>query len=364
HLVHLEEAFKVLRFHTMFIKQSKCAFGVTQIDYLGHIISEHGVSMDNQKVKGVLDWPLPSSVKGLRGFLGLTGYYRRFIKGYGVIARPLTDLLKKGNFQWNIEATVSFEELKRAITSAPVLALPDFSKTFTVETDASVGGIGAVLAQDNKPIAFFRGHSGITATLKRLKQDFYWKKMKQDVYNYIRSCDVCQKCKNEIVAYPGLLQPLPIPEKVWQDISMDFIEGLPKVAGKEVIFEVVDRLSKAAHFIALKHPYTALEKPRTWPQWLPLAEWWYNTSYHSSTNMTPYEAVYGQKPPPLLPYMSFDSQLDLVDRSLQAREATIRLLKSHLEKAQNRMKTQADKGKTDRAYAVGDWVYVKLQPYR
>lgn len=80
--------------------------------------------------------------------------------------------------------------------------------------------------------------------------------------------------------------------------------------------------------------------------------------------MTPYEAVYGQKPPPLLPYMSFDSQLNLVDRSLQARESTLRLLKSQLEKAQNRMKVQADKGRTDRTYAVGDWVYVKLQPYR
>ncbi|XP_070022382.1 uncharacterized protein [Nicotiana sylvestris] len=155
HLLHLEEAFKVLRIHTLYIKQSKCAFGVTQIDYVGHIISEHGVAMDQHKVQGVLDWPLPTSIKGIKGFLGLIGYYRRFIKGYGIIVRPLNDLLKKGNFQWNPTTTTAFQDLKLAITSALVLALPDFSKEFTVETDASGGGIRAVLAQDNKPIAFF-----------------------------------------------------------------------------------------------------------------------------------------------------------------------------------------------------------------
>ncbi|XP_075103740.1 uncharacterized protein LOC142178308 [Nicotiana tabacum] len=106
------------------------------------------------KVRGVLDWPLPTTIKGRRGFLGLTGYYRRFIKGYGIIERPLNDLLKKENFQWNPAATAAFEDLKLAITSAPILALSDFSKEFTMETDVSGRGIGAVLAQDNRPIAF------------------------------------------------------------------------------------------------------------------------------------------------------------------------------------------------------------------
>ncbi|CAH9108944.1 unnamed protein product [Cuscuta europaea] len=103
------------------------------------------------------------------------------------------------------------------------------------------------------------GHSGRDATIRRIKTIFYWKGLNKEVSNFIRNCVVCQTNKHENVAYPGLLQPLPIPEEVWVDISLDFITGLPKSGGKEVILVVVDRLSKAAHFVALAHPFTAIE---------------------------------------------------------------------------------------------------------
>lgn len=101
------------------------------------------------------------------------------------------------------------------------------------------------------------GHSGVEATLKRLLTLFYWRNTRTEVRGFIQKCDICQKNKSDLAAYPGLLQPLPIPDVVWSQISMDFIDGLPKSKGYEVILVVVDRLSKYGHFIPLKHPYTA-----------------------------------------------------------------------------------------------------------
>jgi len=102
--------------------------------------------METAKVIVVLNWQSPKTVKQLKAFLGLTGYYRKFIKGYASMAAPLTEMLKKDNFYWTSESTIAFEQLKAAITAAPVLILPDFTKPFILETDASGVGIGVVLS--------------------------------------------------------------------------------------------------------------------------------------------------------------------------------------------------------------------------
>nr|KYP54954.1 Retrotransposable element Tf2 [Cajanus cajan] len=445
-----------MRAHSLFAKRSKCYFGVTRVEYLGHYISREGVATDPRKIVAIQNWPLPQSTKQLRGFLGLSGYYRRFVKGYGSTAKPLTNMLKKEEFCWSSKVKEAFQSLKTKLVQAPLLALPDFTKTFVVEVDASGFGIGVVLMQEMHHIAFIRkdntvanalsrlgttdccaiqghqlesdllarikqswesdgdiqrlinevqakttshkhfswdkgelrrkgrpvigkdfklrqdilgcmhtaassGHSGRNATLQRLKAMVYWKGMTKDVKGFIQQCSICQRCKYETVASPGLLQPLPIPEHVWQHITMDFIEGLPSSYGKQVIFVVVDWLSKVAHFMALSHPYTAAEvaqsfldnifklhgfpksitsdrdaifvsqfwqelmafqgvqiqlsttyhsqtdgqsevvnrcletylrymcadTPLQWSKWLALAEWWYNTNYHSTIKATP-----------------------------------------------------------------------------
>lgn len=155
HLVHLEQVLRTLQENQLYAKYSKCCFGLLQIEYLGHIVSAAGVQMDQAKVESILKWPEPINIKQLRGFLGISGYYRRFIQSYAILAKPLTDLLKKDSFQWNSAATLAFQNLKTTIAAAPVLTLPDFSKPFTLEIDASGIGIGAVLSQDKHPIAFF-----------------------------------------------------------------------------------------------------------------------------------------------------------------------------------------------------------------
>lgn len=103
------------------------------------------------------------------------------------------------------------------------------------------------------------GHFGIQATYQRVKKLFVWRDLKQSVEEFVQQCTVCQKAKHEHCSYPGLLQPLPIPSGVWQDISMDFIESLPVSKGSDVILVVVDRFTKYAHFLPLKHPFSALQ---------------------------------------------------------------------------------------------------------
>lgn len=155
HVEHLTEVLSILQVHQFFIKLSKCSFCCTTVDYLGHMITDGNLKADPAKIEAMVAWPQPRSLKQLRGFLGLTGYYHRFIAGYAIIASPLTDLLKQDSFEWNSAATSSFMALKTAMTSAPGLRLPDFTKTFYVETDASDVGIGAVLLQENHLLAFF-----------------------------------------------------------------------------------------------------------------------------------------------------------------------------------------------------------------
>ncbi|KOM57691.1 hypothetical protein LR48_Vigan11g072400 [Vigna angularis] len=433
HSQHLTQALKVLAEHEFFANKKKCEFGRRQVRYLGHKISTAGVEMGREKVSAVLEWPEPRNIKELRGFLGLTGYYRRFIRDYGKMAKPLTDLLKKRMFKWSKEGAMALQKLKEAGTTAPVLILPDFEQPFVVECDASGTGVGAVLSQKNRPIAFFSkalsdssltksiyekelmalvlaiqhwrpyllgqkfvvftdqkslrylleqrittqsqqnwlakllgyefeikyrtgasnhvadglsrkgmeeeetdkmlrmisrpywlefqeimeegekdarlqkvfeelrvdpnshpaytlehgrlhykgrlvlsaksvwiprllaefhssvtgGHSGVYRTYRRVAQSLHWIGMKKTVTDFVAACLICQQHKYLAASPQGLLQPLPIPKAIWEEISMDFIVKLPKSQGFDTILVVVDRLSKYGHFILVKHPYTA-----------------------------------------------------------------------------------------------------------
>ncbi|RVW63788.1 Transposon Tf2-2 polyprotein [Vitis vinifera] len=557
----------------IFCQGKQMRVGQQELEYLGHIVTQQGVKVDNSKIAAMVAWPHPTNISELRGFLGLTGYYRKFVQNYGIIARPLTNLLKKGKFAWNDEAEAAFLALKQAMTTTPTLAMPNFNDSFTIETDASGEGIGAILSQQRRPIAFMSralgvtkkywstyakemlaiveairlwrpyllgkkffiltdqrrensaadalsrksgspallhlhvpvvtvwdeikkayegdsyvqsltrmanaqlegsyawrngllffkgrvvipshaalrmklihemhdtkigGHFGVLRTFKKLAQQFYWPKMYQAVQEYIKKCETCQKVKSETMPPAGLLQPLPIPCQVWDDITLDFIEGLPTSHGKDTILVVVNRLSKSAHFLALTHPFTAkivaerfvegviklhgLPKsiisdrnpifiskfwqeffqmsgtklqlssayhpqtdgqtevvnrcveqylrsmvhqwPRKWSNYLPWAELWYNTTYHASTGMTPFQALYGRLPPQIPIYHNGMSPVHEVDQSLEARDELLRQLKINLETSINRMKQIVDQKRRDVFFEVGDLVFHKLHPYR
>jgi hypothetical protein len=146
HLEHLRQVFTLLAKDKWLIKLSKCQFAQQRISYLGHVVSADGVATDPAKIQSIQSWPTPTDAKQLRSFLGLAGYYRKFVKHFAIISRPLNDLLKKGTvFLWTSIHEESFQTMKNALVSAPVLALPDFSKVFQLQTDASDLGVGAVL---------------------------------------------------------------------------------------------------------------------------------------------------------------------------------------------------------------------------
>jgi hypothetical protein len=119
---------------------------------LGHLVGKDGIRVDLKNIEAMQDWPHPKTLKILRGFLGLTGYYRKFVKNYGKIA--LTTLLKKNSFTWTPVVAQAFQTLKTTMCTTLVLALPDFTKTFVLECDTSEKGIGAVLMQEGQPLAF------------------------------------------------------------------------------------------------------------------------------------------------------------------------------------------------------------------
>lgn len=282
------------------------------------------------------------------------------------------------------------------------------------------------------------GHEGTQKTYQRLSREFYWIGMRRDVAKMVAECDVCQRHKYSNLSPAGLLQPLALPQQIWEDLTMDFIDGLPKSEGYSVILVVVDRLSKSAHFIPLKHPYTAASvasvfmreivrlhgvpksiisdrdrvfishfwrelfkyqgttlkrstayhpqtdghsevvnrsletylrcfasnRPREWVKWVPWAEYWYNTSYHSSLKMTPFRVLYGRDPPRLLGYDQGAAVTFEVDRHLQDRDRVLGELRDQLVRAQQIMKASAYGKRRDVTFEVGEMVYLKLRPYR
>jgi hypothetical protein len=159
HKEHVRKVLQILRENKLFAKENKCEFFKKSISFLGHVVSEKGISMEEDKVKAIKEWPNPTNVTGVRSFLGLAGYYRRFVKGFSKIDMPLNDLLRSDRkFQWSDLQHNSFLQLKQSISSAPVLAIPDDSLPYLLTTDASGFAIGATLNQDQgngiQPIAF------------------------------------------------------------------------------------------------------------------------------------------------------------------------------------------------------------------
>ena len=155
HVEHLHVVLQRLRGHKSFAKFSKCEFWLDSVPFLGHVVSAEGISVDPSKVQDVLNWKPPKTVHQVRSFLGLVGYYRRFIPNFSQLTKPITNLLKNDvKFKWSPQCQEAFLKLRKLLTTAPVLAQPNIIQSFDVYCDASGIGLGYVLMQNGRVIAY------------------------------------------------------------------------------------------------------------------------------------------------------------------------------------------------------------------
>jgi hypothetical protein len=442
HKQHIQQVLELLRNNKLYAKKSKCEFFQRRIEFLGHTLSSDGKGMQEDKVKAIRQWPVPKSAEDIRSFLGLAGWYQEFVKDFSGIVAPISELTHKGKaFEWTDQQQKAFEQLKKAVSTAPVLILPDKKLPFVVQTDASGVAVGASLNQDQgkglQPVAFLSqklqsaearypvheqellavivalkkwrhylhgtkvlvqtdhksliylqsqphlsnrqlrwmeflaqfdleieykkgkenvvadalsrradheekaerlnvntvssvssltanglvsairkaysqddkcrailrkptvdrafhvrngviykeqriyipdsksikqqimneshdsplsGHVGVAKTTELVTRRFYWPGMHAEIKAYVTSCLPCQSNKPSNQVPMGLLQPLPVPSKKWEQVTMDLITQLPQTkAGHDAIVVWVDKLTKQVHFAATQTSVTAVE---------------------------------------------------------------------------------------------------------
>ncbi|KAK8934918.1 hypothetical protein KSP39_PZI014856 [Platanthera zijinensis] len=636
HANHLRLVLHTLRRNKLYAKFSKCEFWLSSVAFLGHVVSGEGIVVDPLKISAIRDWPVMSSVAEVRSFLGLAGYYRRFVENFSRIALPLTTLTRKDQkFIWTPECARAFEDLKSRLTTAPVLTSPCGTDGYEIYSDASGSGLGCVLLQFGKVIAYgsrqlkvhernypvhdlelaavifalklwrhylygvkvdiytdhkslkylldqkdlnmrqrrwmeFLGdytfeihytpgkgnvvadalsrktpvraswlqrhdqrliqelealeiscvdkgsstdaclnwtevqydltdrvrrateldeslqryakdgpedqfswdngllrrngrvcvpsvsklreelmyeahfakysvHPGSTKMYRDLKKLFWWPGLKKDVARYVAECNTCALVKAECQKPGGFLKSLPIPEWKFDDISMDFVHGLPRSQrGHDSIWVIVDRLTKVAHFLPNRrddsvetlaklyveqvvrlhsvprsivsdrdgrftsndwrlvhqilgtklafstafHPQTdgqtertnrtmedmlrmcALDFGKRWEDYIFLVEFAYNNSYQASIGMAPFEALYGRKcRTPLAWAEAGESKLS-GKKEVEEATSLIRSIRERLLIAQDRQAKYYNAKHRNVEFAVGDWVYLKIKPFK
>jgi hypothetical protein len=246
HLEHLRKMFQRLRENKLYAKFKKCEFKVTELDFLGHRITQEGLKMDDHKVKVILDWEPPKSVLALKSFLELASYYRKFIKNFAKMAAPLTNLLKKSTriYEWDGACDEVFKTLKGILVKALVLKLPDFNKDFEIHSDASDFAIGKVLTQEGKPVAF--------ESKKLSETERRWSTHEKEMWavihcfktwgHYIGSKDVVVWTDNVTLRYFATQPKLSSKQVRWQDILALFNVNIRHKPRKENV--VPDALSR------------------------------------------------------------------------------------------------------------------------
>nr|prf retrotransposon del1-46 [Lilium henryi] len=256
HEHHLRISLQLLRNNQLYAKLSKCEFWMEKVKFLGHVVSREGIVVDPVKVKAVMNWELPKNIFEIRSFLGLAGYYRRFIKGFSKLAALMTQLTKKGeNFNWTKKYQNSFDELKR-LTTVPVLTIP-ISGPFVVYTDASLAGLEGVLMQDGRVVAYASRQLKVhennypTHDLELAVVIFILKLWR----HYLYGEDFELYCDHKSLKYISTQKDLNLRQR-WIEVLKDFDFSIFYHPGKaNVVADALSRKSQISHLISARHEF-------------------------------------------------------------------------------------------------------------
>ncbi|GJU88020.1 putative nucleotidyltransferase, ribonuclease H [Tanacetum coccineum] len=461
HEVHLGLVLELLRKDKLYAKFSKCEFWLQEVHFLGHVVNQNGIHVEPSKIKAVKNWKTPTTPSEIRSFLGLVGYYRRFIANFSKIAKPLTLLTQKNQkYVWGMEQEEAFQTLKNNLCDAPILTLPDGVEDFVVYCDASNQGLGCVLMQRGKVIAY------ASRQLKIHEKNYTTHDLELGVANVVVDAlsrkerleprrvremamtiqtgmrEKIQATQSEALKQENVLaeslhgldqqmekkedDSLYFMDRIWvplvrgvRTVIMDEAHkskysvylGADKMYhdlrdmywwprmkrdiatsknGHDTIWVIVDRLTKSAHFLAIREDYSTERLAKIyideivarhgtledmlkacvidfgggWDVHLPLAEFSYNNSYHSSIRCAPFEALYGRKyrSPVLWAEIRESSLIGL--ELVQETTDKVVLIKEKLKAVRDRQKSYANNRHKLLEFEVGVRVMLKVSPWK
>ena len=283
HEKHVRQVLQRLREHKLYARPSKCTFFTDTVEYLGHVIGSDGIRPNPALVKAIVEFPQPHTLKELQSFLGLANYYRKFIKNYSKIALPLTDALSRIHISAlsSLPSSTIRSAVIKGYRKEPFASLIKEveKKKGTYERYTVENGLLYYRTDEYEPWRLclpdieyrntvihenhdlsIAGHPGFVQTYSKIARSYYWPGMSKDIRKHTKECDACQRTKSSTQPPIGELHPLPIPQRPWQSIGMDYLGSVPmSKSGHDMILIVVDRLTKMAHFIPTTTKVTAKE---------------------------------------------------------------------------------------------------------